>query len=365
MKDNFEERTQYSILVVDDTAANLNVLTDMLTESGYKVRPVPSGKLAISVAKRTSPDLILLDITMPGLNGYEVCEILKNDEDLKEIPIIFISALSDTSDKVKAFNVGGVDYINKPFQVEEVQARVKTHLELYSLKRKLVKQNLSLENQVQLKIEEISNSQMAIIFAMAKLSQSRDDDTGKHIDRVQIFCKILAEKLSENVKYKDIISNEYIENIYEASPLHDIGKVGIADSILLKPGKLTEEEFEIMKKHSAIGAHTLLEVRSKYPEISFISMGMAISRYHHEKWDGSGYPDGLAGEDIPLCARIMAIADVYDALKSKRCYKNEKSHEESCQIIIDGRGKHFDPTVVDAFCQVRDLYLTNWQRLQD
>ncbi|MDA3897039.1 MAG: HD domain-containing protein [Desulfobacteraceae bacterium] len=206
------------------------------------------------------------------------------------------------------------------------------------------------------KVREISESQLTTIRALTKLAESRDDETGHHIERTQAFCKLLAEKIRENSRYSASIDDTYINNLYHASPLHDIGKVGILDNILLKPGKLTPEEFDIMKTHTVIGANTLQTARSKYPKNSFINMGIAITRSHHEKWNGSGYPDGLSGEDIPLCARIMAVSDVYDALRSKRPYKPAFSHEKSCEIIMEGSGWHFDPAVINAFHAVKTQF---------
>ena len=213
----------------------------------------------------------------------------------------------------------------------------------------MLKYNIQLEDLVDEKVREISKSQMSTIFALVKLAESRDDDTGEHIERTAELCKLMAESLRDIGEYKEIIDDRYIDNIYKASPLHDIGKVGIPDKILIKPGKLTPEEFEIMKSHVTIGYTTLSEVQQKYKQNSFLKMGLNITKYHHEKWDGSGYPDGLVGEEIPLSARIMTIVDVYDALRSKRVYKEAFSHEKSCEIIKEGSGKHFDPILVKIF----------------
>jgi len=345
-----------NIMVVDDTPANLNLLEKMLQDKGYHVLAFPGGKMALNAATKSPPDLILLDINMPEMDGFEVCERLKADAALKEIPVIFISALTETADKVKAFAMGGVDYVNKPFQFEEVNSRVQTHLRLRKLQFELEKHNLHLEELVKEKVREISDSQLATINALAKLAESRDDDTGQHVERTRIFCIILAEKLRETSRYTGSIDAAYLENIYHAAPLHDIGKVGIPDNILLKPGKLTPEEFEIIKTHTVIGANTLQIARSKYPRNALINMGIAIARFHHEKWDGSGYPDGLAGEAIPLAARIVAVADVYDALRSKRPYKDAFTHEKSYAIIREGSGSHFDPALVEAFTAVESEF---------
>jgi putative two-component system response regulator len=341
------ERT--TIMVVDDIPANLILLQEMLQAKDYRVLAFPDGKKALDAAAKSRPDLILLDINMPEMNGFEVCERLKADEALKEIPVLFISALSEIEHKIKAFTVGGVDYVTKPFQFEEVHARVATHLRLKRLQLELKKHNLHLEELVTEKVREISDSQLATIHAVSKLAESRDDDTGHHIERTQAFTRALAEKMRENPRYAGCINDTFVENIFQASPLHDIGKVGIFDNILLKPGKLTAEEFEIMKTHAMIGANTLQAARNKYPRNAFINMGIAIARSHHEKWDGSGYPDGLVGEDIPLSARIMAVSDVYDALRSKRPYKPAFTHEKSCEIILENAGRHFDSAVIEAF----------------
>ncbi len=280
----------------------------------------------------------------------------KNNEKLIEIPVIFISAMSETIDKVKAFAAGGVDYVTKPFHNEEVLARVETHLKLHSLQMELEKYTKNLEDLVLAQVKEISESQMATIFALAKLSESRDDDTGKHQERVQALCRILCSQLTWDKEYKIWIDDYFINNLIYASPLHYIGKVAIPDCILLKPGRHTQEEFKIMKTHTTLGADTLRQVRMKYPNNSFITMGIEIANFHHERWDGKGYPEGLLGEKIPLCARIMAVVDVYDALRAKRCYKEPLSHEESCNIIIKESGAQFDPGIVKAFSEIQDNF---------
>lgn len=330
------------VLIVDDQPANLKVLSEILKGMGYKVRPALNGRTALSAAEHDPPDLILLDIMMPDMDGFEVCRHLKEHGALKHIPVIFISALDDINDKIRGFQAGGVDYITKPFQTEEVLARVGTHLRLEQYTHHL-------EELVHEQVQEIYSSQMATILAVSKLAESRDDVTGQHIERTQIFCRLMAEQLYETNVYRGEITDAFIDTIFHASPLHDIGKVGIADNILLKPGKLTEEEFEVMKTHVLIGAHTLETVQSRYPQNVFISMGIDLARSHHERWDGSGYPDRLKENAIPLSARIMAVADVYDALHFKRPYKDAFSHEKTVELVLEGLGSHFDPAVVAAF----------------
>ena len=338
-----------TIMAVDDTPANLAILVELLGRRGYRVAAFPRGSMALKAAALEAPDLILLDIMMPGMDGFEICMRLKEDEKLREIPVLFISALDDPAGKVRAFAAGGVDYVTKPFQEEELAARVRTHLDLGRMRKELERHNHYLEDLVREKVREISESQLATILALSRLAESRDDVTGKHIERSRSYCRLLALCLREDPRFRETVTDEFVENIFHAAPLHDIGKVGIPDRILLKPEKLTPEEFEIMKTHAALGAGTLERVLEEYPGNGLVKMGITLTRYHHEKWDGSGYPDGLSGEDIPLGGRIMALADVYDALRSNRPYKEAFSHEKSVGIILSGKGSHFDPAVVDAF----------------
>jgi putative two-component system response regulator len=349
------------ILVVDDTPANLHLLASMLKKRGYKTRPVPTGLLALQAALSDPPDLILLDVNMPEMNGYEVCQSLKADDKLKDIPIIFISALNELLDKVRAFSVGGVDYITKPFQFDEVQARVDAQLKIRRLQEELEQHNRQLGKLVQMQVKKISDTQVAMIFALAKLAESRDDDSGMHLERVQALCKKLAEGLAERPRFGRQVDASFIETLFHASPLHDIGKVGIPDKILLKPGKLTPEEFEVMKTHAARGAETLEAVQRKFPGNALLDMGIAIAKYHHEKWSGQGYPQGLAGEAIPLSARIMAVVDVYENLRAKRPYKAAFSHEESVDIIASSSGTHFDPELVKIFMEIKG----DFRRIRD
>lgn len=340
-------------MVVDDTPENLKLLSSLLKANGYKVFALPRGDLAIQAASRNPPDLILLDINMPGLNGYETCELMKQDRKLKDIPIIFISALNQTIDKVTAFKAGGVDYITKPFYFEEIQVRMTTHLRLRRMQESLENHNKHLEKRVQEQVKKITDSQMETIFALAKLAELRDKETGQHLERVRLFCRELGLALKSN-GHK--LSRRFIEALYYASPLHDIGKVGISDSVLQKPASLSNTEFDQMKRHTIIGARTLKLVQRRFPDNEFLSMGMEIARSHHERWDGSGYPDGLTGEEIPFSARIMSLADVYDALRSNRRYKDPYSHQMTCEMIVADSGKHFDPAVVTAFKSVHERF---------
>ena len=354
-----------SILVVDDDPENLRLLVAVL-KHGYLVpRPVLNGRLAIEAAVIEPPDLALLDISMPEMSGLDVCRWFKKDERLRNIPIIFISGLQGTDDKVEAFRAGGIDYVSKPFQEQEVLIRVKTHLRLRELQAKLASHNTQLEQRIAKQAQAISASQMATIFALAKLAEARDDETGGHIERIRTFARMLAEQMRAMRLHVADLTTTFIDNLYQTAALHDVGKVGIPDAILLKPGKLTPEEFVEMKKHSAIGASTLATVLEQHPGNRFLRMGVDVARSHHEKWDGGGYPDGLKGATIPLAARIVAVADFYDALTSNRCYRLAFSHEETCRMIQESSGTHFDPDVVAAFSTLDDQFMHTRREMQN
>lgn len=344
------------IVIVDDSPQNLKLLENMLQGKGYRVFAFPCGEMALRAIEKNPPHLILLDIGMPGMNGYEVCKKLKADEALAKIPVIFLSALNETNDKLNAFQAGGVDYVAKPFQFPEVDARVRTHLKMRKLQVAMERHNRNLRELVEAKIkeiletkEELSRAQMATIMALSKLAEARGDNTGPHIERTRTFCRILAEQLRKQEGLGETIDEAFLDNLVQAAPLHDIGMAPIPDAILRKPGALTPREFEVMKGHTTLGANTLRAIHAHHKHNAFISMGIEIAHAHHERWNGAGYPRGLAGADIPLSARIMAVADVYDALVSKRCYKPAFTHEKSREIIARDSGSHFDPVVVGAF----------------
>ncbi len=353
------------IMVVDDDKENLDFLSTFLEANGYIPRPVPSGKLAVMAAKREPPDLVLLDVNMPGMNGYEVCAVFQNHEELKHVPIIFVSGYHDSDHVLKGLQLGSVDYVNKPFNTSELLARVEIHLKIRRLQDQLRLMNDLLGDMVKEKILELKDAYEATIFAMAKLAEYRDDDTGKHLERVRAFSRALAEELSQQPGYERKANKDFIRTIYHASPLHDVGKVAIPDKILLKPGKLTPEEFEIIKTHTTLGAQTLKEVAKKHAGNEFIEMGIEIARHHHERWDGTGYPDGLEGENIPLSAHIVAIADVYDALRSRRPYKEPFTHEKAVEIIMSEKGTHFNPVLVEIFWKLKDRFREIYECLKD
>ncbi|AIQ12301.1 chemotaxis protein CheY [Paenibacillus durus] len=341
------------VLVVDDTPDNIALLSGLLKES-YRVKIATNGEKALAVAKSAPPDLILLDIMMPVMDGYETCRRLKMDKELEDIPVIFLTAKEEAEDENKGFELGAVDYITKPISAPVLLSRVKTHLILKQSNHFLKDKNHFLEKEISRRIKEISLVQEVTIMSMAALAEIRDVDTGNHIQRTKLYIEELATHLARTPKYSGILNRETVDLIVTSAPLHDIGKVGIPDHILLKPGSLTKEEFEIMKTHTTLGKEAILRAEQLMnKKETFFRYAKEIVYSHHEKWDGTGYPEGLAGEQIPLSARLMAIADVYDALTSKRVYKDAMSHEQAVQIIEGNAGKHFDPDIVRIFlgCQ--------------
>ena len=336
------------VLLVDDTAANIDILLDMLG-TDYDVSIALNGEEALESVQRFSPDLVLLDIMMPGMDGYEVGAILKEGETTKDIPIIFVTALSEERDEAKGLRLGAVDYITKPFRPELVKARVRNHLELNKYRN-------SLKEQVEERTRELALTQTVTIHAMAVLAEIRDNETGEHIQRTQGYISILARQLNETPKYRNSFRESDIDLLYKSAPLHDIGKVGVPDSILRKPGKLTAEEFNEMKKHTFYGWKAISTAEKILGSNSFLRYAKNIAYSHHEKWDGTGYPLQLKGESIPLSGRLMAVADVYDALVSKRIYKPSLPHSKAITIIEEERGKHFDPDIIDAFLAQSDEF---------
>lgn len=343
-----------TILVVDDTPDNLALMSGLLKDK-YKVRFASNGEKAIKLAQALPhPDLILLDIMMPGLSGYEVCQILKADAETRNIPIIFLTAMTAKEDEKKGLEIGAVDFITKPVNPPIVLARVATQLNLKKAADLLRDQKSFLEKEVESRTREISAIQDVTILAMASLAETRDSDTGNHIRRTQHYVRTLAEKLKTHPRFGYFLTEETIDLLFKSAPLHDIGKVGIPDRILLKPGRLTPEEFEIMKTHTTVGRDAIQAAEAYLGmKVNFLRFAKEIAYSHQEKWDGSGYPEGISGDDIPISARLMALADVYDALISRRVYKQGMTHEQGVQIIIESKGKHFDPDIVDAFLEVQ------------
>jgi putative two-component system response regulator len=346
-----------TVLIVDDTAENITLINGLLKDT-YRTRVANNGERALALAAtKPPPDLVLLDIMMPGMDGYEVCRRLKADPALKHIPVIFLTAKVEIEDEQKGFDVGAVDYITKPISPPIVLARVQTHLTLKSAADFLKDKNAFLETEVAKRTHEVQVVQDVTIMAMASLAETRDNETGNHIRRTQNYVRALAKKLQANPKFASYLTDETLDMLYKSAPLHDIGKVGIPDAILLKPGKLTAEEFEVMKTHTTLGRDAIIAAEELIDAPStFLRLAREIAHYHQEKWDGSGYPEGLAGETIPVSARLMAIADVYDALISRRVYKEPMPHDKAVAIIREGRDKHFDPVMVDAFLQIAEEF---------
>lgn len=350
---SFEQKT--TILIVDDTPDNISLLCSLLGDR-YRNKVATNGPKALKIAEATPhPDLILLDIMMPEMDGYKVCEALKANPKTRSIPVIFLTAKTQEADEARGFELGAVDYITKPISPPILLARVQTHLALQEARSRLSRQNEKLEDQVMERTRRLDNLQNAILVALASLAETRDDDTGQHVKRTQQYVRVLATAVAEHPKFN--LSPAAIDTIYKTSSLHDIGKGGVPDSILLKPGPLTKEEFEEMKKHTILGRNTIMTAeRSIDTPEEFLTVAREIATYHHERWDGRGYPEGLWGEQIPVPARIMAIADVYDALTSKRVYKDAIPHDKAVQIILSERGTHFDPDIVDAFIKNSDIF---------
>ncbi len=354
MTDKFPKRT---ILVVDDQPENVSILDKILAQE-YLVKVALNGEKALEIADgKNPPDLILMDIVMPSMDGYEVCKLLKQNTSTRHIPVIFVTARDDITDETKGLELGAVDYIRKPVSPPIVQARVSTHLALYD-------QNRVLEEKVKERTNELVRMQKVTMHSLAVLAETRDNETGGHIMRTQHYVRLLAEHLADHPQYGELQAPSVIDLLFQSTPLHDIGKVGIPDSILLKPGPLSDDEWVTMKNHTTLGHDALVKAEEAFgsdgEEASFFRFAKEIAISHHEKWDGSGYPYALKGEDIPISGRLMALADIYDALVNRRVYKPPFSHEEAVQIITEGDERvmpeHFAPEVLRAFSQMHQQF---------
>lgn len=332
------------ILVIDDNVTNLKIAEKVL-KPYYKVSLLISGAQTLRFLSRNKPDLILLDINMPDMDGYETLTKIRENPELDNVPVIFLTALSDSESEARSIELGAIDFIIKPFVPQTMLSRVKMHLEFSEYKN-------DLENKVHEKTEMIEHLQDVMMLSLAELVECRDENTGGHVKRTAEYVKILTEEIVEEGLYSDILTPEYIRDIVRSAPLHDIGKIGINDATLLKAGSLDDEEFEYMKNHAELGGQTLQKMINETNGESFLYIAKDMAHYHHERWDGSGYPCGLKGEEIPISARIMSIADVYDALTTKRPYKEAFEHDVAVKIIIDGKGKTFDPNIIDIFEQI-------------
>ncbi|MCR5332319.1 MAG: response regulator [Lachnospiraceae bacterium] len=348
----FSRVERENILIIDDVTSNLMTLADIIRDAGFTVRPVANVRHAMMAVEAGLPDLILLDVTMPHMNGFEYCRILKKDVKTRDIPVIFISALNSAQDRIKGFECGGSDYVSKPVEKTEILLRIDMHLRMYRLQQELTNSNKKLHTIVASQLAQIENERRNIVLALATLTENKDDETGNHLDNISANARLIAMGLSFTRKYEKLITSDFINMIEAASRLHDIGKIAVSDRILQKEGHLNTEERRIMMSHTTAGIDALKKIYSDNTENGFIRMAMDIAHYHHEKWNGQGYPAGLKGTQIPLAARIMAVVDTYDALVSERCYKPAFSHVGSVNIIKEEAGISFDPDVVDIFCRL-------------
>ena len=367
------ELVKASILVVDDAPLNLELIDDLLSDT-YTVKVAPNAARGISLAQSNpQPDLILMDVMMPEMDGYEACRLLKEDPRTSHIPLIFLTAMTDTADEKRGLDLLAVDYITKPINPAILRARVNTHLNLKAASDFLRDRNEYLESEVarrteeaRRRAEEARTANEVMMVALASIAETRDNETGNHILRTQQYVKALALHMQTHLRFAEHISDEKIALYFQAAPLHDIGKVGIPDRILLKPDKLTPEEFEVMKTHTTLGHNAIAIAMSRVgKDVSVLRVACEIALSHQEKWDGSGYPQGLRGEAIPLSARLMALADVYDALISRRVYKDPMTHDEAKALIVAGKGTHFDPDLVEGFLAIENQFVEIAERFKD
>ncbi|MDF2409965.1 response regulator [Aeromonas sp. 2HA2] len=355
-----------TILIVDDSPENLMVLTDLLSPT-YRVLAAQSGEKCLRIATgKTLPDLILLDVMMPGMDGYEVLKQLRTSPETSRIPVVLLTALADSQSEEYGLSLGAADYITKPIKPAIVQARVRTQLEAKQARDGLQSQNTALEAEVARRMTENDLIQQVSIRALAHLAEIRDPETGNHILRTQGYVRLLANALASHPRFIDTLTPRYIDLLSRSAPLHDIGKVGIPDHVLLKPAKLTVEEWEVMRTHAKLGSDAIEEAERDIEQpLAFLTLAKEIAHWHHEKWDGSGYPDGLRGDEIPLSARLMALADVFDALINVRVYKAAMPYDEARTLILSGTGQHFDPDVVTAFDNHFDQFVAIAERYTD
>lgn len=362
------ELSECKVLIVDDMKVNQDILAAALGRS-YKLVQAYDAEEGLRIAGKEMPDLILLDIMLPGIDGYEACRRLKATPELADVPVIFLSALTDLKDKAEGFKCGAVDYIIKPIEIVEVRERVRTHLSLRMTRLELNDQIAFLDRRVRERTQELEITRDVMLESLASLTEYRDPETGMHIQRTREYVHALADELRDHPRYKAYFTDEIVSLITKVAPLHDIGKVGVPDFILLKPGKLTREEFELMKMHTVYGYKTLKQAEKRIGATPFLKVAQEITHAHHEHCDGSGYPLGRSGDEIPVPGRLMAIADVYDALISQRVYKSSFSHEQAVEIMLKGDGrtdpKHFCPNVLDAFRNIQEKFYRISQEFAD
>jgi putative two-component system response regulator len=355
-----------TLLIVDDAPENLSVLSELL-QPHYRVLAATNGEICLRVANSLPrPDLILLDVMMPGMDGYAVLAQLRDNPTTRDIPVIFLTALVDAGDEERGLTLGAVDYITKPIKPAVVQARVRTQLQAKQARDWMKDQNTALEAEIARRMTENDLTQRVSIRALAHLAETRDKETGNHILRTQSYVQQLATGLKQHPRFAATLSPNYIDLLSRSAPLHDIGKVGIPDHILLKPGKLDAAEWAVMQTHAKLGSDAIEEAeRDIRMPLAFLATAKEIAHWHHEKWDGSGYPDGLSGDAIPVSARLMAVADVFDALISARVYKSAMTYADARDIIAAERGRHFDPDVTDQFLARFDDFTAIAERYRD
>lgn len=338
-------KDQKKILIVDDVETNRFVLRDIIQEMDYQPILAEHGKQALRIIERIRPQLIILDIAMPEMDGYELCEILKGDAELRDIPIIFISAFDDPADITQGFNVGGEDYITKPFIPEVVKARVGLHLKLYDANQRLQEINRQMQTTVTEQLKQIEIEKKNVLYALTRVARENACYDERHMERMCYNCRVMAEAMQLSAEYDHLISDSFIDTIELAAPLCDLGNVAIPTTVLQKKDTLSDEESAVMQTHTTIGTHILKDVLEAGEYNDFIHMSMEIAHYHHENWDGTGYPEGVSGNEIPLSAQILALISVYCALTEERIHRGSYGVEETLQIMEQDVGKKFNPAL--------------------
>jgi len=360
------EPERASVLVIDDTPDNLRVIGELL-HPHYRVQVAKTGRRGLEIATSLpQPDLILLDVMMPEMDGYAVLTELQSNPATRAIPVIFVTAMDSLDDELRGLSLGAVDYIARPLRPPIVLSRIRTHVELKRARDWLCHHNALLEAEVARRMRENELIQDNCIRALARLAEMRDQETGNHLRRTQNYVRILACQLSSHPRYAEFLTEQRIELIAKSAPLHDIGKVGIPDQILLKPGPLSPNEWMVMKTHTVLGKEAIEQAqRDVELPLEFLTLSKEIAHYHHERWNGRGYPAGLAEQQIPLPARLMAVADVFDALISWRVYKAPIPFAQARDMIMEERGQHFDPDITDAFFATYDQLKLEAERYAD
>ncbi|MDY0360510.1 MAG: HD domain-containing phosphohydrolase [Desulforegulaceae bacterium] len=352
------------ILIIENSPGFSDIIKESMKESHIFIKTL-SPENALNFLEKTKPDLIVSETSFDNPTSFKICKAIKSNKETSKIPFIFLSVLNTFENKTKAFELGASDYIILPFEPEEIRLRLKNHIDAHLEKQSLIKQNQILKNKIKTKNIELNLIKETIAEAMASLTECRDAETAGHLKRTSEYIKIISTELKRKNKFKNLLSDKYINLLHKAAPLHDIGKIGIPDKILSKKGPLNTKEYEIMKTHTTLGKNALKKAERKAGENPFLETAEEIAFTHQEKWDGSGYPQGLKGDEIPLSGRLMAIADVYDALISKRVYKQAFSHDKSVTLIKQLKGIHFDPEITDTFISINHEFKKISQKFTD